>query len=111
MASHLPRTCAVVLGNALVEKRSLDEAASAFREAIRLNLEYAEAHCNLGQLLRVQGRFVESLAALRRGHELGSKQREWDYPSAEWVKQAEQLAALDARLVRVLRGEVGPNST
>jgi hypothetical protein len=62
----------------------------------------------LGYVLRVGGRFAESLAAFRRGHELGSKRPDWRYPSAEWVRQTEQLAALEARLPAFLQGEFRP---
>ena len=45
---------------------------------------------------------------LRRGHELGSRQPGWRYPSAQWVAEAERLAALAARLPAVLKGEDRP---
>jgi hypothetical protein len=41
----------------------------------------------------------------RKGHELGSKRPGWPYPSARWVAQAEQLAALAERLPRLLRSD------
>ena len=44
----------------------------------------------------------------RRGHELGSKQPGWRYPSARWVAEAERLAALAERLPALLRGEDRP---
>jgi hypothetical protein len=42
-------------------------------------------------MLREQGRFREALAALRRGHELGSKDPKWAYPSARWIAECEDL--------------------
>jgi serine/threonine-protein kinase len=57
----------------------------------------------------LQGRFAESLAAYQRGHELGSKQTGWNYPSAAWVRQAERLAALEAKLPAFLKGEHRPS--
>ena len=83
-------------------------AIDAYREAIRLRPDYAEAHSNLGRALRSQGRFGEALAELRRGHELGSKQPDWEYPSAEWVAECEVLVALEARLPALLRGDDSP---
>jgi len=50
----------------------LDEAIAAYKEAIRLKPDYAQAHCNLGAAREMKGAFAESLAAYRRGHELGS---------------------------------------
>jgi serine/threonine-protein kinase len=96
------------LGNALAAQGKLREAAVAYKEAIRLKPDYPEAHCSLGQALRRQGRFAEAVSALRRGHELGSKQANWPYPSAAWVREAKQLAALDAKLFKVLRGAAQP---
>jgi tetratricopeptide (TPR) repeat protein len=84
------------------------EAITQWREVIRLRKDDAAVHCNLGQALQQQGRFTEALAALRRGHELGSRQPNWPYPSAQWVRQAEQLVALDTKLSRVLQGEAQP---
>jgi serine/threonine-protein kinase len=39
---------------------------------------------------------------------LGSKRSDWDLPSAEWVRQAERLVALESRLPAVLRGDDKP---
>jgi tetratricopeptide (TPR) repeat protein len=96
------------LGYALHHKGQLDEAIAAYREAIRLKKDYAEAHCNLGLVLRDQGHFGEALAALQTGHKLGSRRRGWKYPSAAWVRQAEQLIDLDSMLAKVLKGETTP---
>jgi hypothetical protein len=85
----------------------------------------AEAHCNLGHALAKLGRFAESLAALRRGHELGTKlgawpypahelgtkRGGWPYPSAEWVRQAEQMVALEGKLPAFLKGAYQPRDT
>jgi tetratricopeptide (TPR) repeat protein len=81
------------LGAALARKGELDEAIACFKMAIELNPRDAMAHCYLGHALRKQGQFAEALAALKRGHELGTQQPGWRYPSAEWVRQAERLAA------------------
>ena len=66
------------------------------------------AHLNLGGILRARGDFAGSLALLRRGHELGSKQPGWPHPSAKWVAEAERRAALAERLTVVLKGESPP---
>src|SRR5207244_2809347 len=96
------------LGDALGGQGKYAKAGAEFREALRLRHDYPEAHCGLGFALLVQGRFAEALDALKRGHELGSKQPGWRYPSAEWVRRAEQLVALDAKLARVLKSEAQP---
>src|SRR5262249_30788897 len=96
------------LGHLLYAQGRQKPAEEAYREAIRLNPDYAQPHCNLGQILLDQGRLGESLAAYQRGHELGSKQPHWPYPSAQWVRKVEHLVALDAKLQMVLQGEARP---
>jgi eukaryotic-like serine/threonine-protein kinase len=97
------------LGNALKDQGKLDDAVVEFREAIRVKPDFATAYCYLGQILRSQGDYVGSLAMFRMGHELGSKQPDWRYPSAQWVASAEQFASLAARLPALLKGEERPN--
>ena len=97
------------LGIALGAKGQVDEAIAAYKKAIELNPRYAEPHCNLGGLLATQGRFAESLAAYKRGHELGMKQPGWPYPSADWVREADTRAAMEAKLSAFLNGEFQPS--
>src|SRR5205807_1197693 len=78
---------------------------AAFRRCIELNPTAAGAHINLGGALRRQGQSAESLAAYRRGHQLGAGNPRWPYPSAQWVQEGELLVKLDARLPAVLRGD------
>jgi serine/threonine-protein kinase len=99
------------LGNTLRDKGQVDDAMACYKNAIALSPKFAEAHCNLGHALGRQGRFAESLEALRRGHELGSKQPGWPYPSAAWVRRAQQLAALEAKVPAFLKGEFQPKDT
>jgi serine/threonine-protein kinase len=96
------------LGNALRGQEKQLEAIAAYRDAIRLNPDHAEVHCNLGVLLQGQGQFREALSSIRRGHELGSKQPGWRYPSAGWVDRAERFAAFETHLPAVIRGERKP---
>jgi serine/threonine-protein kinase len=96
------------LGNALLESGDLPGAVTAYREAVRQKPDYAEAHGNLGGALRQQGQYAESLAEYRLGHELGSKRPGWSYPSAQWVAEAEKLAALAERFPAILRGTAKP---
>jgi tetratricopeptide (TPR) repeat protein len=94
------------LGNALWKKSRRDEAAAAFRRAIALKPNYAEAHCNLGGVLRQQGEFAGALAAMEKGHELGSRRQNWPYPSAQWVRECQRLLELENREQAVLQGKV-----
>jgi tetratricopeptide (TPR) repeat protein len=99
------------LGNALSRKGQVDEAIACYQKVIELQPNFAEAHCNLGGALRHQGRFAESLAAYQRGHELGTKQPGWGYPSALWVRQAQDMAALESKLPAFLKGKFEPRDT
>jgi superkiller protein 3 len=96
------------LGLALQNQGKFSEAITASRAAIRLMPDYAEAHCILGHTLQRLGEYTEALAEFRRGHELGSNRPGWPYPSAEWVRQAERMVALESRLPAVLRGDEKP---
>ena len=98
------------LAFALELQEKLDEAAATYREAIRLDPDFAEPHLNLGHVLRRKHEYAESLAEYRRGHELGVKKPGRSLPSAEWVRQAERFARLGSRLTAVLRGRHHPSS-
>lgn len=96
------------LGVALHVKGRLDEAMAAYRHAIRFKPGFAEAHYNLAYVLSQKGRFAEALACYRQAHELGTNQPGWRYPSAQSVRKAERLLALDKQLKAILRGEASP---
>ncbi len=96
------------LGNLLAEKGRLDEAIAEYREAVRLQSDFALGHCNLGRVLLAKGQFRQAVEEIRRGHELGSRNPRWPYPSAQLLRQAEQLADLDARLAALLKGQKQP---
>src|SRR5262249_32240062 len=87
-----------------------EPAIADFKQAILLKPDYAEAHCNLGVVLAFRGQFHEALAALRRGHDLGAKIKNWKHlaPFARWIKRCERLIELDAKLPAVLDGKEAP---
>jgi serine/threonine protein kinase/tetratricopeptide (TPR) repeat protein len=101
-------TAHLELGMALARKGQVEKAIACCKKAIELNPKYAEAHCNLGQVLRFQGRFAEALEELRRGDALGRQRPDWGNRSATWLREAEQLVALEAMLSKLLKGEVQP---
>jgi tetratricopeptide (TPR) repeat protein len=53
------------LGNALSRQGKVDEAIAAYREAIRLRPDFAQAHTYLGDTLLTQGKTAEAIAAYR----------------------------------------------
>src|SRR5262249_15071894 len=89
------------LGNALADKGDLEEAIREYQAALAIDAKYAMAHCNLGHTRMRQGRFTDALAALKTGHELGSRR-------ADWTDEPERLVQPDARLSKVLSGERPP---
>jgi tetratricopeptide (TPR) repeat protein len=99
------------LGDVLRTKGRLDESIAAIQEAIRLKKDFAEAHCNLGHTLLAKGQFAQALASLRRGHELGSPRPQWRYPSAQWVRNAGRLVALEDKLPDLISRKVQPADT
>jgi serine/threonine protein kinase/Flp pilus assembly protein TadD len=96
------------LGNMLRQKNQLDEAIAEYREAIRFKKDLPDAHCNLGLALVKKGYLHEALSYLRRGHQLGSRNPRWAYPSAEWVQQCERLLELDVKLRAIQGGQERP---
>jgi tetratricopeptide (TPR) repeat protein len=96
------------LGHALRLKGLINEAIAEYRQAIRIKEDFAEAHCNLGHALQEKGQLRKSVEELQRGHELGSRNPRWPYPSAQWLRQAQQLAQLDDRLSAILEGKDQP---
>jgi serine/threonine protein kinase/tetratricopeptide (TPR) repeat protein len=98
------------LATMLLEMGQLDEAIDAFRATLRVKVDHAEARCNLGHALLRQGKFPQAVIEFRTGHSLGSQRPDWPYPSAQWLRQAEQLAQLDGRLPAILAGNDRPRN-
>jgi tetratricopeptide (TPR) repeat protein/serine/threonine protein kinase len=96
------------LAEVLRAKDLLQEAVAEYREVVRINNDDAPAHCNLGHALRRLGEFREALRELRRGHELGSRDPGWRYPSAKWVQECQRLVELDQKLPAFITGETMP---
>jgi tetratricopeptide (TPR) repeat protein/tRNA A-37 threonylcarbamoyl transferase component Bud32 len=97
------------LGNVLMRKGQVEEAIGHYRQALRLDPSDAKVHCNLGGAFLRQSHFAAAIVSLKRGHELGSKDPRWPFPSGKWLEEAEQhLAALDNRLPAILQGKDRP---
>jgi serine/threonine-protein kinase len=98
------------LGLVLRAAGRAEEAADAYRRALCLRPDYAWAHCDLGHVLRRQGRLAEALACLERGHALGSAAPDWPAPSDVWAGEARLLVALEACLPALLARGRGPGA-
>src|SRR5262249_2119849 len=90
------------LGTFLQAAADFRGASAAHREAIRLDRNLAEAYCSLCQALQEQGQFAEALVAIQEGHRLGSAKARWPYSSDQWLKQAQRIVELDAKLPGIL---------
>jgi tetratricopeptide (TPR) repeat protein len=93
------------LGLVLYERGDREGATRQFRRVLELAPNHAEARCSLGMSLQRQGKFVEALQELQRGHQLGVRQPGWNTPSAQWVKQCQYLVQLDEKLAAALAGQ------
>ncbi len=85
------------LGNFLDDAGRPDEAEAAYRKAIALRPDHAESHCDLGMALFKQGKLAAALSSLERGHELGSRRKDWPYPSAQWVQECREQVKRNGR--------------
>ena len=96
------------LGTALACTGDIDKAVDEYQAVLRLQPDHAWAYIGLGTALLARGDFAGALAAFKKGHELGSKTHGWPYPSDRWVRDAERMVKLEARLPALLRGEDRP---
>jgi tetratricopeptide (TPR) repeat protein/predicted Ser/Thr protein kinase len=96
------------LGVVLQRQGDFDGAVQCYRRILKITPNDAQVHCNLGLALVEQGKFRDALAELRIGHDLGSRQKDWKYPSPQWIKLCERMLELDARLPALLKGESQP---
>ncbi len=84
-------------GNALYGERRIDEAIAAYRAAISLNPDYAQAHNNLGVALRAGGRLDEAVAACREAVRLQpSYASAWNNLGSMLQRQGDHEAAVAA---------------
>ena len=65
---------------ALKDQSKLEEAIAAYRRAIGIKPDYAEAHCNLGNALKDQGKLEEAIAALIGRRSASSRTLPWLIP-------------------------------
>jgi Flp pilus assembly protein TadD len=99
------------LGSALRQHGDLPGAAASYRKTIQLKPDYADAYCNLGDVLLRQGDPRAALAPYQKGHDLGSRQKGWQLPSALWVSRCKRFIELEGRLPAILAGEAQPADT
>ena len=54
------------MGNAIVEQGKLEEAIEAYKKAISITPDYAEAYSNMGNAFKDQGRLEEAIFAFKK---------------------------------------------
>jgi tetratricopeptide (TPR) repeat protein len=106
----LPRRPAVVafgkLHTAFQKPGSCEAIVAAYRQAIALWPEHAQAHLRLGFILQLQGDFANALPLLRRGDELSSKANPRGHSPCPEVTDCERLIELDRKLPQLRSGVV-----
>ncbi len=100
---------ALSLGTEWIQQRPAF-AVELLRWATEREPERAEAWCNLGHALGGTGRHADALAAMERGHALGTKRPDWEYPSAQWLERQRHFAEAEARWVTLLAEGDEPDS-
>ncbi len=96
------------IGRILLELGRLDEAAAALFSALERDPEFEQAQIGLGRAFMAKGEFDAALSSFRSSQR-GSSGRH-RRTSAELVREAERMIALDARLPALLRKEGRPGT-
>jgi tetratricopeptide (TPR) repeat protein len=94
------------LAQPLIARHDFAGAEAVLRKLLRVDRNHAMGHCNLGFVLMQQGKLAEGLPSYGRGHELGSKQPGWAFPSENWVPNITKLMKMEQDLPTVLSGAV-----
>jgi tetratricopeptide (TPR) repeat protein len=98
------------LGVLLKERGRLEEAGRALQEAIRLNLQNAEAHYILGVLLKERGRLEEAERALQEAIRLNPQDTLGSNSVADLLQEPwglEKLSSLSEKADTNLRTPIG----
>lgn len=85
-------------------------AAEVLRQATEQRADEADVWCNYGHALAASGRHAEALAAMERGHALGTKRRDWQYPSEEWLARCRFFAQAEANWLALVETGQTPQS-
>jgi serine/threonine-protein kinase len=96
------------LARALTDLGRTEPAVLAWQQVVRLRPGDAPSWCQLGGLLERQGKLVESVGALRRGHALGVLTPGWKLPSEVWLREGERLLRGEKNLPALLSGKYAP---
>jgi tetratricopeptide (TPR) repeat protein len=98
----------VILGAARNFDQDYPGALEAFRTAVELDPDNAEAQFLLGLVLTQLGRYREAHPALSKADQLGQLTPGWRYPSGQLLQQCRMMNRFEARLPAVLEGRLKP---
>ncbi len=98
------------LGKILLEEGRLDEAVAILNQAVMLDPGFAHGHVSLGRALLAKGEFEAALLSFQRSQQ-GSIRPSYRSSSADLVRNAERMIALNSRLPALLGGNDPPAST
>jgi tetratricopeptide (TPR) repeat protein len=93
------------LANALYDQHKFAEAVAEYRKAIDLDPKDARPHAGLGMVLLQQGQFPEALRATQRCLDLLPPSHTSRPTVSRFLRQCQQMQALDQKLAAVLKGE------
>jgi tetratricopeptide (TPR) repeat protein len=96
------------LGNALREKKDLDGAIAAFREAKRHEPKNAKAHSSLGRALLEYGEFAEAYQQMQRALAFFSARDPSRKLVSQRLKKCQQLLALEEKVPAIVKGDIKP---
>ena len=96
------------LGTVLIRMGRGNEAVAPLRRAIDLMPDLPRVTVTSASRFGNKGSIPRPSSHFERGHELGSRRKDWPYPSAQWVSECRRRIELDRRLAAVLRGEAQP---
>lgn len=95
-------------GQILKDWGKLDEAIAVYRNALALDSDDAWGNCLLGLALLERGKLKAARDALKRGHELGVRQKGWNRPSEQWLSNCVRLIEREKKLPALRHGEYKP---
>ncbi len=96
------------LGCVLLNRRKFDEAEKELRAVLKSVPDHFNARANLAIVFSNQGEYGKALPEYRRAHEIAARTADGGNSIAEQVAKCERLAALEARLEAIQRGDSKP---
>jgi tetratricopeptide (TPR) repeat protein len=97
-----------LLGIALLFKGQPGDAIEAHRQAIAIDPKYGKAHGALGMALQTKGQFADAREAFRRCLDLTPKTDPFHARTAGYLRECEQIMALEQKLPEFLKGDAQP---